>query len=87
MGLTVKSLQIGEQSRTKFKIHKGYDVTRANSSSLGVEQYLAEYQTGSLLAWTTESADPKTTNGYYCNQIHHSINTLFYTLNDNFLYV
>lgn len=78
MGLTVKSLQIGEKSRTKFKIHKEYDVTRANSSSLGVETYLAEYQTGSLLAWNTGSSDPKTNKGFYRNQIHHSINTMFY---------
>ena len=78
MGLTVKSLQIGEKSRTKFKIHKEYNVTRANSSSLGVETYLAEYQTGSLLAWNTASLDPTTTQGLYRNQIHHSINTMFY---------
>ena len=78
MGLTVKNLQIGEKSRTKFKIHKGYDVTRANSSSLGVETYLAEYQTGSLIAWNTGSSDPTTTNGLYRNQVHHSINTMFY---------
>lgn len=78
MGLTVKSLQIGEQSRTKFKIHKGYDITRANSSSLGVETYLAEYQTGSMINWNTASADPTTTKGLYRNQIHHSINTMFY---------
>jgi len=78
MGLIVKSLQIGEKSRTKFKIHKGYDVTRANSSSLGIETYLAEYQTGSLVSWNTSSSDPTTKDGYYRNQIHHSINTLFY---------
>jgi|21_taG_2_1085346.scaffolds.fasta_scaffold00066_8 hypothetical protein len=78
MGLTVKSLQIGEQSRTKFKIHKGYGVTRANSASLGVETYLAEYQTGSMISWTTGSSDPTTTKGLYRNQVHHSINTMFY---------
>ena len=78
MGLTVKSLQIGEQSRTKFKIHKGFLAIRANSSSLGVETYLAEYQTGSMISWNTSSSDPTTTKGIYRNQIHHSINTMFY---------
>ena len=78
MGLIVKSLQIGEKSRNKFKVHKGYNVIRTNSSSLGVETYLAEYQTGSLLAWTTSSTDPTTTGGVYQNLVHHSINTMFY---------
>ena len=78
MGLTVKSLQIGEQSRTKFKIHKGFTAIRANSSSLGVETYLAEYQTGSMISWNTSSSDPTTNKGLYRNQIHHSINTMFY---------
>ena len=78
MGLIVKSLQVGEKSRNKFKVHKGYNVIRTNSSSLGVEVYKAEYQTGSLLEWNTGSADPTTTNGVYQNLVHHSINTMFY---------
>ena len=78
MGLTVKSLQIGEKSRNKFKAHKQYDVVNSNSSSLGTEVYYAEYQTGSLNNWTTASSEPTTTNGYYRNIIHHSINTMFY---------
>lgn len=78
MGLTIKSLQIGEKSRNKFKAHKQYDVVNSNSSSLGAEVYYAEYQTGSLNNWTTASSEPTTTNGYYRNIIHHSINTMFY---------